>query len=733
MNKNNNEKIVTEDVNSVSKRLLLNYGLSIILGRAIPDVRDGMKPVNRRIIWSMFINGMLPTSPFQKSARIVGNTMGAYHPHGDSSIYDALVRMSQLFKNQIPLIDGHGNFGSVDGDSPAAMRYTEARLSNLGLALVKGISPKIVPFVDNFDSTLKEPEVLPAEIPALLINGTSGVAYAYKTDIPQHNPEEVLKAFIAYTKNRKISLDELMKILPAPDFSTGGEIINKKGLKEFYNTGVGRIVMQSTYTIDEKKHQVHLTSFPYKFAGNLLKLKDNIVSKVSDRTLPEITDLEDNSDNIHTDIVLSLKKNVNIKKFMEKLFHYTDARTSTKIEFYATKGKNLHQYSLKEYFSEYLSFEMNIIKNKKNEEKNDLEHKLEINIGTLEAIKYINPIIDLIKHSKSVKQMTKVLTTGDTSDVVFELKQNEKLAKKFQFTDAQAEYILQLPLRRLSSLNKDALLSERKHLNARLKEVNQVLSSNVTILHEVQKRHIEKLKQYKTPRKTKVSQLEIKPFVEEKEINKVRVLVDKYFYVKMTNDFKSKADSTVIKEFELNSDQKISFVTNEGHIYDLQLSKLKLEKMKDKGTSVNSLLGFNSSEFVINVFNTQDFKDKKIVIFTKHGLGKILDGNEFAERKRTKTYFLKLKDNDEIIKSMVIKENESVTLASYLGYVKKINLLDISEQGKLGSGINVFKFKEDEDSLTSVFSEKSGIINGKEVDFTDIPVKKTTQVPVKLD
>ena len=710
---------------------MLDYGMSVIKARAFPDIRDGMKPVQRRILWTMYEDKYLPQTPYRKSASIVGAVMGRYHPHGDSGIYTALVHLAQPFNNQLPLLDPHGNFGSIDGDDPAAMRYTEARLSEMGLKIVGKSNPQIVPFVDNFDGTREMPEVLAAQLPILLINGVQGVGVAISTYIPQHNPAEVIKAFIAFLDNPQISLDDLLTIMPGPDFPVGGEVINKDELRDFYQNGTGRIVVRSTVKFDAQKHILHLTSIPFTSANNKEGLLTSIADKVSDRSLPEVVSLEDLSDekNNSIDIQITVKKDTDIADFLQRLYHYTKVQGSTTLSFNALIGNHVSTYNLKKYFQEYLAFQMEITKKEFLAQQQELQHKLEVIQGNLQIIDLLDPIIDLLKNASNQKQMRAALQHGDITGINFTLKKHARQVQKFAFTATQTENILAMPLRRLSHLSKLSLEKQQHHLTTELHQVQKIVNSPAQIRSTVKTRHEQLLPLVERPRRTLIHQLKTTKFVPTEANVTVRVLVDKYYYVHSTNDFKSPAPAQTIGDYQLSTQQKLAFITNKGNIYDLKIKQLKTQALKHKGESINSLLNFAADEYALQQLPTTAFQQQDLLLITKKGLGKILPMADYVQRTRTKSYVIKLNPQDELAAVVPVADDQAwVTMFSEFGYYKKVKVSAFSKIGKQGKGNVVFRLLEEMDNLSQVvINAQPVVVNGQSVNTQDLPLMKLSQ------
>ena len=446
------DQLVQLDFAEEMKTSFRDYALSVILARALPDVRDGLKPVQRRILYAMNELGLDPKKPHRKSARIVGDTMGKYHPHGDSSIYDALVHMTEDYSLNLPLVDGHGNFGSIDGDGAAAMRYTEARLSESAIALLENLEKGLVEFMPNFDESENEPKVLPATLPNLLINGTTGIAVGMATNIPPHNAGEVIDGVIAYLDNPMITEEKLMKYIPGPDFPTGGIITNSDALPEIYRTGEGKIRVRAKTEIengDSGRKNIVVTEIPYTIAGNKLKLVENLVSLMKDKAFEEIYDVRDESSKEGIRIVIEVKKDRDPENLLNGLLKKTCMEDTYTVNLLAVKDKQPLVFSLLGLVKEFACFQEELYTREHEYLLNKAEQRLEIVGGLLRATDVIDLIIEILRGSNSVKQAKDCLINGDITDIKFKHEESKKEASTLNFTERQADAILAMPLSKL--------------------------------------------------------------------------------------------------------------------------------------------------------------------------------------------------------------------------------------------------------------------------------------------
>ena len=477
---NHTDTIIQLDFSEEMKNSFRDYAISVILSRALPDVRDGLKPVQRRILYSMIELGLEPNKPHRKSARIVGDTMGKYHPHGDSSIYEALVRMTEEYSLSIPLVDGHGNFGSIDGDGAAAMRYTEARLSHGAMTMLDHLDKDLVEFIPNFDNSEKEPSVLPAMIPNLLINGTTGIAVGMATNIPPHNPSEVIDGVIAYMNNPAISIPELMEYIPGPDFPTGGSIINQEDILRIYETGEGKLKVRAKTEIESSDYgrkNIVITEIPYTVAGNKTKLVESLLSLMKDKVFDEIYDVRDESSKEGIRIVVEVKKDRDIDNLLNGLYKKTAMEDTYSVNLLAVLDQQPIVFNLKRLIKEFISFQEVLYTREYEHMLDKAKKRLEIVDGLIRATDVIDLIIEILRGSTSIKQAKGCLISGDTTDIKFKTKTSEKQASTLKFSERQADAILAMPLSKLIGLEILKLHEESDSLQESIRGYELVLST----------------------------------------------------------------------------------------------------------------------------------------------------------------------------------------------------------------------------------------------------------------
>ena len=529
------DSIIQLDFTEEMRNSYRDYAVSVIISRALPDVRDGLKPVQRRILYAMTELGLAPDKPHRKSARIVGDTMGKYHPHGDSSIYDALVHMTEEYSLSIPLVDGHGNFGSIDGDSAAAMRYTEARLSPGAMTMLDNLDKQLVPFGPNFDESEKEPLVLPATLPNLLINGTTGIAVGMATNMPPHNPAEVIDGVIAYMKNPDITIHGLMKYIKGPDFPTGAIITNADEIAHIYETGEGKLKVRAKTVIEKSdygRQNIVITEIPYTVAGNKMKLLENLVSLTKDKVFDEIYDVRDESSKEGIRLVIEVKKDRDVQNLLNGLYKKTAMEDTYGVNMLAVKDKQPITFDLKSLIQEFVFFQEELYTKEYTHLLNKANKRLEIVAGLIKATDVIDLIVEILRGSSSVKQAKGCLVNGVTTDIRFRSKASEKQAATLDFTETQADAILAMPLSRLVGLELLKLHQENDTLLANIAEYKKILGDKEA-LHDVIKNRLRAYKkQFNAPRHTELANITAANYVEEIKEEDLYVLIDRFGYTK---------------------------------------------------------------------------------------------------------------------------------------------------------------------------------------------------------
>lgn len=648
------ENIVSMDFAEEMRTSYRDYAMSVIISRALPDVRDGLKPVQRRILYAMKELGLAPDKPHRKSARIVGDTMGKYHPHGDSSIYDALVHMTEDYSLSMPLIDGHGNFGSIDGDSAAAMRYTEARLSGAAMTMLNHLEKGLVDFMPNFDESEKEPCVLPAMLPNLIINGTTGIAVGMATNIPPHNPVEVINGVIACIDRPGISLEKLMECIPGPDFPTGGTIINKEEIPSIYETGEGKLRIRAKTVIEPGENgrtNIIVTEIPYTVAGNKTKLVESLAQLMKDKVFDEIYDVRDESgEDIR--IIIEVKKDRDADNLLNGLYKKTPMEETYGVNMLAVKDKQPIQFSLKGIIEEFISFQKELYTKEYNHLLNKANARLEIVNGLIRATDVIDLIIEVLRGSKSLAQAKGCLIHGDITDIKFKSEASKKEAMTFDFTESQADAILAMPLSKLIGLEIMKLHEEGDKLTSDITDYMRILGDEKELLKVIKKRLREFAKQFEGNRKTVLASVENVVYTKKVVIEDVYVLIDKFGYTKCMDQasFNRLTEDTV-KEFPyvipIKSDDKLCVFTANGNLHQIKVSAIPRCKARDKGVLVHNLCKLNDED-VVNYMAFEDLFDSIVLFITAKGFIKLVSGAQF-ETNRATIASTKLDDDDMLV------------------------------------------------------------------------------------
>ena len=587
------ENIIQLDFSEEMKTSYRDYAMSVIVARALPDVRDGLKPVQRRILYAMKELGLSPDKPHRKSARIVGDTMGKYHPHGDSSIYDALVHMTEDYSLNAPLVDGHGNFGSIDGDGAAAMRYTEARLSKPGMMLLDNLDKGLVDFLPNFDDSEKEPAVLPATLPNLLINGTTGIAVGMATNIPPHNPTEVIDAVIAYMDRPGISIDKLMDYIPAPDFPTGGIIINASDMRDIYEKGEGKIRLRARTEIekgDAGRTNIVITEIPYTISGNKLKLVESLAALAKDKVFDEIYDVRDESSKEGIRIVVEVKKGRDIDNLLNGLYKKSQMEDTYGVNLLAIRptenGTGQPKvFNLKSLIEEFVLFQEDLYTREYQFLLEKAKKRLEIVEGLMKATDVIDLIIEILRGSSSVKQAKTCLIEGITEGIKFKSKASEKEAATLSFTENQADAILAMQLSKLIGLEILKLHEENDTLIANIAEYEKVLSDSKELYKVIKGRLREFKKIFNSPRRTSLMDTVAKAYVEKVVIEDLYVCFDRFGYTKAIDAAAfGRASEETKKDFsfvlKIKNTDKLCIFTDKGNMHQVKMEKVPRCKMK---------------------------------------------------------------------------------------------------------------------------------------------------------
>lgn len=696
--KSTTEHLIQLDFSEEMKTSFRDYAVNVILDRALPDVRDGLKPVQRRILYAMTELGLDPKKPHRKSARIVGDTMGKYHPHGDSSIYDALVHMSEEYSLAIPLVDGHGNFGSIDGDPAAAMRYTEARLSEGAMTMLEHLEQGLVDFVPNFDNSEQEPTVLPAMLPNLLINGTTGIAVGMATNIPPHNPGEVIDGAIAYIDNPNLSLENLMEYIPGPDFPTGGQIINKDVLPSVYATGEGRLKVRAKTEIEQGEYGrkcIVITEIPFTSAGNKTKLVESLVDLMHDKVFDEIYDVRDESSK-DIRIVIEVKKDRDVQNLLNGLYKKTPMEDTYAVNLLAVKEQQPIVFNLPSLLQEFVDFQEILYTKEYEHLRGKATDRLEIVNGLIRATDVIDLIIEILRGSSSVKQAKACLISGDTTDIKFKSKQSQKSAASLNFTERQAEAILAMPLSKLIGLEILKLHEEGEALSKSIASYETILDSKKE-LHKVIKTKLREFKKkFNRPRRTALLQSEALNYVIEEKIEDIYILVDKFGYTKSTDAASiTRTSEDSLKEFpnliKMKNNDRLCVFTAEGNMYQIKASAIPKGKVKDKGVLIHTLCKVGKEEILLYA-SAEELFESQLLFTTKSGFIKLVSGIEY-DTNRSTIATTKLEDGDMLAGIMrlsaadVLAGNRKVILYTNERLSLGFPLEEVPEMKKASRGV----------------------------------------------
>ena len=699
------ENIIQLDFSEEMKTSYRDYAMSVIVARALPDVRDGLKPVQRRILYAMKELGLSPDKPHRKSARIVGDTMGKYHPHGDSSIYDALVHMTEDYSLNAPLVDGHGNFGSIDGDGAAAMRYTEARLSKPGMMLLDNLDKGLVDFLPNFDDSEKEPAVLPATLPNLLINGTTGIAVGMATNIPPHNPTEVIDAVIAYMDRPGISIDKLMDYIPAPDFPTGGIIINASDMRDIYEKGEGKIRLRARTEIekgDAGRTNIVITEIPYTISGNKLKLVESLAALAKDKVFDEIYDVRDESSKEGIRIVVEVKKGRDIDNLLNGLYKKSQMEDTYGVNLLAIRptenGTGQPKvFNLKSLIEDFVLFQEDLYTREYQFLLEKAKKRLEIVEGLTKATDVIDLIIEILRGSSSVKQAKTCLIEGITEGIKFKSKASEKEAATLSFTENQADAILAMQLSKLIGLEILKLHEENDTLIANIAEYEKVLSDSKELYKVIKGRLREFKKIFNSPRRTSLMDTVAKAYVEKVVIEDLYVCFDRFGYTKAIDAAAfGRASEETKKDFsfvlKIKNTDKLCIFTDKGNMHQVKMEKVPRCKMKDKGTLIHSLCKMENDEEGLLYVSFEELFESILLFVTKNGYIKLVSGAEF-ETGRQMIAATKLDADDEVVgvimlsASDVLTGTKKVILLTKDGLSLGFPLSEVSELKKTSRGV----------------------------------------------
>ena len=701
------ERIQSVEIEEEVKLSYLDYAMSVIVSRALPDVRDGLKPVQRRVLYTMYELGLLHNRPYKKCARIVGETLGKYHPHGDAAVYETLVRLAQDFTMRYPLVDGQGNFGSIDGDSPAAMRYTEARLSEIAEEMLHDIQKNTVDFRPNFDETLKEPEVLPTILPNLLVNGASGIAVGMATSIPPHNLSEIVDGLIALIKNPGISNEKLMRYVKGPDFPTGGIIVGYEGIKEAYTKGKGRVTVRARANIETYKgrSKIIITEIPYQV--NKSALIEKIAELVNRKVIEDISDIRDESDKDGMRIVIELKKDAQPSVVLNNLYKHTNLQTTFSVIMLSLVNGVPRILTLKEMMQEFIKFRLNVIVRRTRFELDDAEKRAHILEGYKIALDHIDAIVELIKKSKDPNTA------------------KEKLKKKFKLSEVQAKAILDMRLQRLTSLERHKIDEEYKETIKLIEKLKGILK-NKQLQYELIKQELLKLKEkYGDERRTDIIEAE-EDFSIEDLIAKEDVVITithngfikrypvsgyrrqargtKGITAAMTKD-----DDFVEHMFVSSTHNYILFFTDKGRAYGLKVHEIPEGSRASRGKSIAYLLNKGGDEKITAYVSVKDFSDDYyLTMVTKHGFIKKVPLSEFSNAKRNGIIAINLERGDRLVEVKLTDGNQDLIIGTANGMAIRFNEREVRPMGRQATGVRAIKLDKGDEVVGMLAIKRSG-------------------------
>ena len=691
----NEGKYIHVDINNEMKKCYIDYAMSVIVGRALPDVRDGLKPVHRRILYSMQELGLEPQKGYRKCARIVGEVLGKYHPHGDSSVYDALVRMAQDFSLRYMLVDGHGNFGSVDGDSAAAMRYTEAKMNKIAVEMLRDIRKETVDFMPNFDGEEKEPVVLPSRYPNLLVNGSSGIAVGMATNIPPHNLGEFIDGTIMLIDNPETTVLELMTAIKGPDFPTGAIVMGKAGIRAAYETGKGKIVVRAKAEIEEEngRNRIVVTEIPYQV--NKAKLIENIADLVKDKKITGISDLRDESDREGMRIVIELKRDANPNVILNLLFKHTKMQDTFGVIMLALVDNEPKVLNLKEVLTHYIAFQKEVVTRRTIFELNKAEARAHILEGLKIALDNIDDVINIIRSSK-------------TSDIA-----KSTLMERFQLSDKQAQAILEMRLRRLTALERDKIEEELNEIMQYIEYLNSILADEMKLLGVIKEELIEIKSKYNDERRTEiqkvVNEIDIEDLIQEEDV--VITLTNSGYIKRISADTYSaqrrggrgiqamttKEDDFVENVLITSTHSDVLFFTNKGRVYKKRAYEIPDAGRTAKGTNIINLIPIEQDERIETVLTIADeIREGYLFMATKKGLVKKTHLSEFKNLRKNGLIAISLREGDELLKVKVTRGDADIVIVSEHGNAIKFNEQDVRAMGRTAAGVKSMNLRDDD-------------------------------------
>ncbi len=698
--------VIDTDVEKIMKESFIQYSMAVIVSRALPDVRDGLKPVHRRILYTMYENGLTPDQPYRKCADTVGSVLGKYHPHGDASVYDALVRLAQSFSLRYPLVDGHGNFGSVDGDPPAAYRYTEAKMAKMSMNMLTDINKETVDFQSNYDDRLKEPVVLPSRFPNLLCNGSTGIAVGMATNIPPHNLHEIIEGMKCVMRNPDCSLDELMEHVKGPDFPTGGIIMGRAGIRAAYATGKGKITLRSQTSIEEinGRNCIIVTEIPYMV--NKARLCVSIADLVKDKRIDGIHDLNDESGKDGMRIVIKLKKDANPQVVLNKLFSYTQLQDTVGVIMLALVNGIPKVLTLKECLEQYIDFQVEVIRRRTQFDLKKAKEREHILQGLVTALDNIDEVIEIMKSSKNVPQA------------------KERLCERFGLTEIQADHIAQMTLGRLTGLERQKIIDELAEIKLKVADLEDILANHQRVL-DIIIQEVEQIQdKFGDERRTRIEnvsgEVDIEDLIPEEESF---VTYTKDGYIKRTpiseyhaqkrggkgvTGMKQREDDYVEEMYTCSTHDFMLFISNKGIMYKLKCYELPEGSKASRGTNIVNVLPLENDEKIAAMIKTDSFDEGKyIVMVTKNGKIKRTPLSSYKNVRKNGLRAIGLDEGDEIEGVRMTSGKNQLIVATHNGYAIRINETDIRQMSRTAHGVRAIKLR-DGDYVVSMARVRDG-------------------------
>jgi len=707
--KKDGEKVIEVVLESEVKKSYLEYAMSVIVGRALPDVRDGLKPVHRRILYAMRELGNLPNRPFKKSAKIVGQVLGNYHPHGEAAIYDSLVRLAQDFSMRYPLVEGHGNFGSIDGDPPAAMRYSEVRLAKISLELLDELDQKTVPFMPNFDASLEEPEYLPAKIPNLLLNGSSGIAVGMATNIPPHNLSEVIDALLLTIDKPEASIQEIMQFLKGPDFPTGGRIIGTEGIQSYFETGRGSVKLQGKGHIEEAKNKTIYVIDELPYIVNKSELLKTIAELAKENKIQGVSDLRDESDREGIRVVIELKKGINPFIFENQLYKLTQYETNFGVIMLALVNKIPKELNIKELLNLFIEHRKDIITKRTNFELSKSRARRHILSGLKIGISNIDKVLELIKSSEN-STIAKI-----------------KLEEAFELTPEQSSAIIEMSLGRLTSLEQQKIDNEMDNLNKYINSLEDIIKNDTNLLSEIKNELLAIKDKYGDKRRTEIIYDRSSDYSTDDLIHDdpVIVLFTRDGYIKRMKEetyktqgrggkgvigITKREDDEIQDIFSVTNHKTLLFFTEKGKVFSLKVHNIPEAERRSKGTPISYLLQLEPDDSVSTALAISDFKeDKSLLMVTERGIIKKVALNNFENIRRNGIIAIRLKNGDKLKKVRIIKDNDTVIIVSKNGYAVRFTE-NLRKMGRASYGVRGIRLSKDDSVVGMEIEEEDHML-----------------------